>query len=544
MVFFTSLFMNLLQFAPALFMMQVYDRVLTSRSVTTLVLMAGATLGLLVMLGLLDDLRNRLLVRIGVRIDADLHARVFKAIFRRNLSMPGAASSRALGDIGVIRSFASGPALVAFFDLPWTPIFIVVCWIVHPWLALVALASAFVLLSLTLLSELTTRGALERAGASSAAAEGFAAASLRNSEVVEAMGMLPNLMRRWKGNYHRSIVLQAKASDRAAILNSISRWTQQTSQMATLAIGAYLVIDHEITPGLMMICTMMVARGLLPINQLVASWKSFVGARGAGKRIAALLREFEADPGERMPLPAPAGALRLERVVVGSNDGRPILKGIGFDVPAGTSVGVIGPSGSGKTTLARAILGVVPLAQGVVRLDGADVALIDRVEAGPSIGYLPQDIELFNGTAAENIGRFGALESERIIAAAKLAGVHDLILSMPDGYETRIGEQGAILSAGQRQRLALARAVYGEPCLVVLDEPNSNLDMEGEQALQRTLAALKARGTTVLVIAHRTSILSCLDRVLVLKAGMVEAYGQASEVLPKPLRPVQGAMAS
>ncbi len=540
-VCFTSMWMNLLLLVPPLFMMQVYDRVLTSRSSTTLWLMMGAALGLIVAFAILDDLRNRLLIRVGVRIDADLHERVFEAIFWQNLRRPEASRARVLQEIQTVRNFVSGQALVAFFDLPWTPLYILICWAVDPILALIAVIAAAVSLSLTVLMEFATRPSLDTATRHSMAANTIADASLRNSEVIEAMGMLSSLMRRWTAGYRQAIVHQSRASDRAAIFNALAKGVQQASYIVTLGIGAVLVIDDRITPGLMIITSMVVARALMPINQLVASWKSFVAARGAAKRLASLLEERGRRLVEKMALPPPEGNILVDRVVVARGPGvPPILKGVHFDVPAGMQVGVIGPSGSGKTTLARAILGLVPLVQGVVRLDGADVAMLNRERLGPYIGYLPQDVELFDGSIAENIARFGPINSDAVVDAAKVAGVHDLVLSLSAGYDTRIGEQGAVLSAGQRQRVALARAVYGNPRLIVLDEPNSNLDTDGEQALHRALLLLRERRATVIVIAHRSSILGNLDRIVVLRDGAMETYEATAELMPKLMRPVAG----
>ncbi len=539
LVFFASLWMNLLLLVPPVFMMQVYDRILTSRSMTTLVLMGTMALALMVFYSILDTLRNDILVRIGVRIDADLHEKVFYAIFRRNLRRPDASRARALQEIATIRGFASGPAFVAFFDLPWVPLYILLCWAVHWSLALVAIVDAAILFLLTILTEMATRPALEKAALLANGANAFADASLRNSEVIEAMGMLPSLLRRWGVGYRQAIIMQTKASDRAAILSSMSRFVQQSSYIITLGIGALLVVEEQITPGLMIITTMVVARALVPINQIVSSWRSFVAARGAARRLTQLLEDFQPPRDNNVKLPATEGAIVAERLVVARNGGGPpILKGVSFDMPANTLLAIIGPSGSGKTTLVRAILGVTALAQGVVRLDGADIDTLDRAAIGGSIGYLPQDIELFNGTVAENIARFGVLDSPVIVEAAKAAGVHEMILGLTDGYETVIGEQGSVLSAGQRQRVALARALYGQPRLVVLDEPNSNLDAEGEQALLGALSGLKARGASVLVIAHRSSMLAGLDRILVLRDGVVAEYGLVSEMLPKMMRPV------
>ncbi len=539
LVFFISLLMNLLLLVPPLFMMQVYDRVLTTRSLTTLVFMGALALGLMVVFSIFDTIRNGVLVRIGVRIDAELHEKVFQAIFRRNLRRPDASRARVLQEIGTVRSFATGPALIAFFDLPWVPLYILLCWAVHWLLAVIAVADAAVLLVVTILTEVMTRPILEKAGGVSNAANAFADASLRNSEVIEAMGMLPSLIGRWGLGYRQAVFLQAKASDRAAVLTAISRFVQQSSYIVTLGVGALLVVEEQITPGLMIITTMVVARALMPINQIVGSWRSFVAARGAARRLTKLLEDFQAPRTDRVTLPALQGAVFAERLVVARNGGGPpILKGVSFDVPANTLVGIIGPSGGGKTTLVRAILGVVPLAQGTVRIDRADIDTLNRGEIGAAIGYLPQDIELFNGTVAENIARFGVLDSPQIVEAAKIAGVHEMILGLSDGYETVIGEQGGVLSAGQRQRIALARAVYGQPKLVVLDEPNSNLDADGEQALHAALRTLKERGATVLVIAHRSSMLAGLDRLLVLREGAVADYGPVSEMLPKMMRPV------
>lgn len=401
----------------------------------------------------------------------------------------------------------------------------------HPWIGWFSVVSAAILVVLTLVTEFATQKPLAEANKFANQATNFAHNQLGNAEVVEAMGMLPALRERWKRLHVLHLVQQAVASDRAGLISAITRFVRITSQSLILGFGAWLVLQNEITPGAMIVGSILMGRALAPIDQLIANWRGFVQARLAYERLGELLKAFPVRP-PRISLPPPKGQVSVEgAVAVPPGAQVPVLRGVTLDIPAGCVVGVIGPSGSGKSTLARLLVGVWAPAAGKVRLDGADIAQWDKVELGPYIGYLPQDIELFDGTIAENIARFGPIDSERIIEAAERAGVHELILRLPQGYDTPIGPGGMVLSGGQRQRVALARALYGDVRLIVLDEPNSNLDDIGETLLMRAFAEMKRQGRTVVVITHRTSVLAVVDRLLVLRDGMVHAYGPRDQVL-------------
>ncbi len=526
-----SFFINALMLVPAIYMLQVYDRVLVSRNETTLYMLTLIVIGFYVVMGGLEWLRSRLMVQAGLRLDAELNDKVLSSAFRQNLRQSGASADQSLGDLGVIRQFLTGNGLFAFFDAPWAPLFIAVIFLMHPLLGVVSLIGALVLLGLALLTEYRTQKPLAAANQAGIAANQFANNSFRNAEVIEAMGMFPSLRARWYALHGRMLALQAVASERAGSISAVTRFTRISLQSLILGFGALLVIDGQITPGAMIAASILMGRALAPVEQAIGAWKQFVAARGAHGRLKQLLGDYH--PREpRISLPAPRGEYRIENVYAAAPGGSvPILRGVNLAIPQGTVVGVIGPSGSGKSTLARLLVGVWGAGSGKVRLDGADVFDWDKAELGPSIGYLPQDVELFDGTVAENIARFGELDSEAIVQAATLAGVHDMILHLPAGYDTPIGNAGCALSGGQRQRIALARALYGDPSVVVLDEPNSNLDDVGEAALVAALKQLKEAGRTVVLITHRTSVLSVIDRLLVLRDGQVHAWGPPAEVL-------------
>ena len=527
-----SFFINLLMLTAPLYMLQIYDRVLASRSEPTLIVLTVLAGGLLLVMGGLDLIRSRVLVRVGVKMDGLLNARVFSAVFAQALRGARGQKAQALRDLDSLRQFLTGPGPFAFFDAPWAPLYLAVVFIFHPILGFIALAGAVVLFTMALVNELVTRRPLQLANAQAISANGFAEASLRNAEVLEALGMLPAIRQRWSAQHNQGLALQATASDRAATLTSWSKAVRISLQVAILGAGAALAIQQIITPGVMIAASILMGRALAPVEQAIGQWRHFVGARQAYQRLDQLLQAVP-EEAERLTLPKPEGRLAVEQLVAAPPGQRkPVLKGLSFALEPGEALGVIGPSASGKSTLARNLVGVWGPQSGAVRLDGAEVQGWDAEELGPHLGYLPQDVELFAGNVAENISRFSPEATpEAVVAAARGAGVHEMILQLDQGYDSEIGEQGSVLSGGQRQRVGLARALYGEPALVVLDEPNANLDAAGDEALTRAILALKARGATVVVMAHRPSAIAAVDKLLMLRDGRAEAFGPKEEVL-------------
>ncbi|NHN78606.1 type I secretion system permease/ATPase [Azotobacter chroococcum] len=522
---------NLLMLTPAIYMLQVYDRALVSSNVTTLLMLTLLTVGLYVLLALLEVVRSSVLIRVGNRLDMMLNQRVFSAAFERNLRRAGGNPAQALQDLSQVRQFLTGSGLFAFFDAPWTPIYLLVIALIHPLLGIVTLIGSLLLVSLAWLTEVSTRKPLTEANQAALASGSFANNSLRNAEVIEAMGMLPALRQRWFGNHLRILDLQTLASDRAAWINGLTRFVRITLQSLILGGGAWLAIQGEITPGMMIACSILSGRALAPVEQVIATWKQLLSSRAAWKRLSALLQEFPARP-PAMSLPRPSGRLSVEGAFAcAPGSSLPILRGVTFGLAPGEALGVIGPSASGKSTLARLLAGIWPVQAGKVRLDGADVFQWNKEELGPWLGYLPQDVELFEGSIAENIARFGPLDGDAVIQAARQAGVHDMILRLPQGYDTQLSTDGGSLSGGQKQRVALARALYGDPALIVLDEPNSSLDDVGEMALIHALSDLKRRGKTLVLISHRPTVLNIVDKLLVLREGTVHMFGSRDEVL-------------
>ena len=528
-----SLFINLLMLTPTIYMLQVYDRAVGSNSTSTLLMLTLLAVVLFVTLGALEWVRSQILIRVSTRFDLLLNERLYRVLFRQALVSGGKTSAQPLNDLLVLRQFLTGNGLFAFFDAPWLPVYIGLLFLFHPAFGVVTVISAIVLILLAIWNERATHDDLEQANRVSVESSNITSHNLRNAEVVNALGMLPDLMARWKDKQQRLILLQAVASEKAGLIAAASKTYRITMQSLVLGLGAWLAIDKQITPGLMVAGSILVGRALAPIDAMIGSWKQFLSVRTAYDRLNGLLAQFPAEA-ERMVLPAPKGALRAEQAVVAPPGSKvAVLKGLNFNIEAGSFVALIGASASGKSTLARALLGIWPVANGAIRLDGADIGQFERGLIGPYIGYLPQDIELFDGSIAENIARFGMLDADKVVAAAQAAGVHDMILHLPQGYDTEIGGSGGVLSAGQRQRVGLARALYGEPVLVVLDEPNSNLDDVGEQALAQALATLKQRGSTVVVITHRVGILSLADRIMVLNEGLLVLDGPRDEILAK-----------
>lgn len=528
-----SLFINLLMLLPAIYMMQVYDRVLGSNSTSTLLMLTLLAVVLFITLGALEWIRSQILIRVSTRFDMLLNERLYRVLFQQALVSGGKSSTQPLSDLLVLRQFLTGNGLFAFFDAPWLPVYVGLLFLFHFTFGIVAMISAIILIFLAIWNERATHDDLEQANRVSVESANMTARNLRNAEVVHALGMLPDLMARWKEKQQRTIMLQAVASEKAGLIASLSKIYRLTVQSLILGLGAWLAIDKQISPGLMIGGSILLGRALAPIDLMIGSWKQFLSARTAYERLNTLLSQFPVEP-ERMPLPKPKGELRAEQAVVAPPGAKTaVIKGVNFVVDAGSFVALIGASASGKSTLARAMLGIWPVANGAIRLDGANVSQCERQLIGTHIGYLPQDIELFDGTIAENIARFGELDSDKVVAAAQAAGVHDMILHLPQGYDTEIGGTGGVLSAGQRQRVGLARALYGDPVLVVLDEPNSNLDDQGEQALARALFALKQRGSTIIVITHRLGVLALVDRIMVLNEGLLVMDGPRDEVLAK-----------
>lgn len=529
---FFSFFVNALMLVPSFYMLQVYGRVVTSGSIPTLVMLTLIMTILMGTMGSLEWVRSRIMVRLSTRLDVLLSRDVYRASFKKALDSGGMdASAQPLNDLTGLRQFLTGNGLFAFFDTPWLPVYIGVMFLFHPWYGWFAIGCAIVLLMLAVVNEKLTGKAIADANKQNIAANLHTNKNLRNAEVIESMGMLEALMGRWGERQRQVLLLQSQASDKGGMVTSFSKTFRMLSQSLILGIGAYLAVKQEITPGLMIAGSILLGRALAPIDLMIGSWKGFISARSQYARLNEILDEQQAEP-QRMSLPAPEGHVLVENLIVSAPGSKtPILKNISFAVPAGSVVGVIGPSASGKSTLARALLGVWAPQHGVVRLDGADINNWDKRELGPYVGYLPQDIELFEGSISENIARFREVEPDKVIQAAKTAGVHEMILQLPEGYDTVIGSGGVNLSGGQRQRVGLARAIYGSPRLIILDEPNSNLDDVGERALAMAIQQLKASGATVFIITHRTSILAQLDRLLVMSNGAIGLYGPRDKVM-------------
>lgn len=536
---FFSLFVNLLLLVPSIYMMQVYDRVLASNSESTLLMLTLITVFLYAIMGGLEWIRAQILIVTSARLDRLLGGRVFEALFQQSVASGGRlASVQPLNDLLQVRQFLTGSGLFAFFDAPWFPLYLGLMFLFHPWFGVTCLVSAGVLTGLALWNELATRDSLKQANQESIDANQFTQRNLRNVEIVEAMGMLPRLKTRWEARQTRMLDLQGQASAKAGIITALSKSYRVTIQSAMLGLGAYLAIQKDISPGLVIAGSILLGRALAPLDLMIANWRGFLQARDAYARLDSLLSAVPSREAP-LPLPAPKGDISLDKaVVIPPGASSAVLKGLSFRIDAGSQVAIIGPSGAGKSTLARAILGLYPTSEGSIRLDGAEVRQWDREALGHYLGYLPQDVELLDGSIAENIARFGELDPERIVAAARTAGIHDIILRLPEGYSTRIAGHGQMLSAGQRQRLGLARAVFGQPRLLILDEPNSNLDQDGENALQATLASLKQQGSTVIVVTHRPSLLTHVDRILMLVDGQVALYGPRDAVLEKLQQPV------
>ena len=527
-----SLVLNLALLVPSIYMMQVFDRVFSSRSVETLLMLSALAILALALGYCMDVVRARALGWSGRALDRRLSPAALASALRDAAGVSGRANTDVLRDIAQLRAFLSGTGIHALFDAPWLPIYILVIGLMHPVLGLAATLGACLLTALAIVNERLMRDRAERALRCSRETTRHAEALTRNAEVIIGMGMTRAAVGSWQVRHGQLLEAQAQLGTGSSRLSAIARMTRQGLQIVMLAIGAWLVIERHASPGIMVAATILLGRALQPVEQLIGGWKVLVEARGAWQRLSErpAMQTGQAD----LELPAPIGRLEVERVIFSAAAARPpLIKGVAFTLEAGESLGVIGPSASGKTTLIRLLLGIWKPQSGVIRLDGADIARWDRDALGKHVGYLPQDVELFGGTVAQNIARLGAVDSEQVVAAARLAHAHDMILRLPDGYETQIGEAGATLSGGQRQRIAFARALYGNPRLVVLDEPNANLDAQGEAALQAALGELKARGVTTIMVGHRPALMSQLDKLAVLNEGSLEAFGPSITILPR-----------
>ncbi len=535
-----SFFTNLLMLTGPLYMLQVYDRVLASGSVPTLIALSILVVLMYGFMGVLEFIRTRMLVRIGVRLDEQLGDKTFDAVQQHAIRRTPNVGSQPVRDLDTIRQFISGPGPLAFFDVPWMPVYLGVIFLLHPWLGYFALASAVILFSYAILNEVITRKPAARANETAMISNAWTEESRRNAEVIGAMGMSGAVRGRWQELHSAALQDGTHASDRAGMIATLSKVTRMVLQSGMLGLGAFLAVMQQISPGTMIAGTIIMSRALSPIDQAINHWRAFLGARKAYARLKLVL-DGAPQKEQPMELPRPEGRFLVESLILRAPGvDKPLLRGIEFALEPGEALGVLGPSGAGKSTLARALIGVWPPAGGAVRLDGAKLEQWNESQIGQYMGYLPQTVELFSATIEQNIARFQPDASpEKIVEAAKMADVHEMILRLPEGYGTQIGEGGAALSAGQRQRIGLARALYGNPVFVVLDEPNSNLDAEGEAAVIRAISAMKKAGTTVVVIAHRPSAISVVDKIIFIKEGVQLAFGPRDEVLEKILKPKQ-----
>mgnify|MGYP000228679319 FL=1 len=526
-----SMAINLLMLVPSIYMLQVYDSVLSSRNLMTLAMLSLITLMFYALISGLEWVRSQVLIRVGAQIDALMSERIYTAAFEQNLKKNNFQAGQALTDLTTLRQFVTGQGLFAFFDAPWFPIYLAVNFLFDFWLGMFSLVGTTVLIALAWANDRVSSKPLSEASQLALVSGAMATNNLRNAEVIESMGMLPNLRARWHRLHQQFLAQQAIASDKASVVTAVTKLFRLTLQSYILGLGAWLVIEGRLTPGMMIAGSILMGRALSPVEQLIAVWKQVAGVKTAWKRLDQLLQQ---NPARKtgMPLPAPTGQLSIENVTAAPPGGQvAVLKGVQLSLAAGEVLAIIGPSASGKSSLARLMVGIWPAQVGKVRLDGADLYQWNKDALGQHLGYLPQDIELFAGTVAENIARFGEVDSEKVIAAAQLAGVHEMVLRLPKGYDTPIGEGGAGLSGGQQQRIGLARALYGQPALIVLDEPNSNLDDAGEAALIQAIRELKALRRSVVLITHRMPILTISDKLLVLNEGSVQGFGPTQQIL-------------
>lgn len=533
-----SFLINLLMLTGPVYMLQIYDRVLASGSVPTLVALSIIVIALYGFMAILDLVRQRILIRIGHKFDDEVGDAAFSSYVDAPMKLgPQAENVQPIRDVDQLRQFFSSPGITALFDVPWMPIYLAVVFLIHPALGLLSVVGAVVLLAIAIVTDRMARKAVAQSGELAARRAHFADSTRRNAEVVRGMGMLGGIGHVWTGLNRSFLRANARASEIVSTSTVATKVFRLFLQSAILGLGAYLAIHQVITPGAMIAASIIMSRALQPVEAAVSNWRQFLASRQAFRRLSATIDITEDEP--RMDLPAPRQKVAAQQVAVVPPGGRtPIIGDVSFEVRAGQALGIIGPSGSGKSTLARSLVGVWPTARGDITLDGAPISQYPAGVLGRYIGYLPQDVELFAGTVADNIARFDPdFEPDNVVKAARLAGVHELVLSLPKGYNTMIGDSGAILSGGQRQRVGLARALYGDPFLVVLDEPNSNLDAEGDRALSNAIVSVRERGGVAVIIAHRPSAVANVDLLLVMSEGRMKDFGPRDEVLPRVTRP-------
>jgi ATP-binding cassette subfamily C protein/ATP-binding cassette subfamily C protein EexD len=531
--FVLSCFINVTLLVSPIYSMQIYDRVLSSRNTTTLVLITAIVLAFLILYGILEYARSGILVRAGVTFETALRRPLFDSMLRAELDPSLRQGQQVIRDAETIRDALSGGTASTLFDLPWAPVFILLCFLMHPVLGGIAFTGGLLLFVLALFAEVLNKSHHERTLKLHNQAQDFAAAALRNGEAVRGLGMGDVVTERWVGHQSAAVSAHASAHERAAALMALSKFARVAVQTAALCAGAYLAIEREISPGAMMAASIIMGRALAPVEQIVGQWKRIIGARSAYRRLEKL---FDGAPAqaEKMALPTPTGTLEVEKLLVAPlGSRRPSVRSVSFRLEAGESLAIVGASASGKSSLCRALAGVWPAQGGTIRVDGAALDQWDPNKLGKHVGYLPQDVELFAGTVAENIARLDKVDEHKVLAAAKAAGIHEMVLKLPVGYETPIGEGGVTLSGGMRQRVGLARALYGNPRIVLLDEPNSNLDEDGERALAKAIASLKAAGRTVVIVTHRPQILAHVDKLLVMSMGTCIAFGDRNEVIER-----------
>ncbi|MDM0024031.1 type I secretion system permease/ATPase [Variovorax saccharolyticus] len=534
-----SFIINLLFLVPAFFTLQVFDRVISSNSLETLVVLLIGTGVALLILMLLDYVRTRLQNVVGTMVDERLSPPVVNAIVERAARNPTGTRTEGIRDVAALRSVFSANGLIAVFDAPWVVVYVAVIWMFHPWLGIGAAFSALLMLALAWLNDRVSRRALETLQNEGRRASHYVESSLRNAEVLQALGMTQRLLVRWRTLQDQVAVMQTSASRSTGAFTAATKTVRQSIQILMLALGAYLVLSQQASGGIMIATSILLGRAVQPVEQLVGSWRLLIEGRAAYRRLSDLSREFERNE-SRVVMPRPEGRLTAENVSYRAPGSETqMLANISFTLTPGEALAVVGPSAAGKSTLARLLTGVWAPNTGHVRLDGVDLAYWPRELLGPYIGYVPQDVELFDGTVADNIARLDKVDSEAVVAAAMRANAHEMILTLPRGYDTPVGEHGSRLSPGQRQRVALARALYGNPQLVILDEPNSNLDGGGEIALAQAMSALREDGVTSIVVTHRPSLIAHVDKILVLAAGRVQKFGPASEVMKEMQRQAQ-----
>jgi PrtD family type I secretion system ABC transporter len=528
-----SFFYNILVLTLPIYMLSVFTHVLTSRSQETLVLLSLAAIAALLVQALLDYIRSQVLIRIGISLDTQLTPQVLEAVVRHAAGSPVRNGQR-MRDVSELRGFLTGPSIFTLFDAPFVPIYVLVIYLMHPALGAIALIGSLMLFAIAWVNEWVTREPVKKVTSQSLRGQARVDEFVRNADAIEAMGMMPAVLKHWHGQNDDALATQSRLADRANISRSLAKFVRMALQIGLYGTGAYLYLHNQVMAGAIIASAILMGRALAPVETAINTWKSMVGAKDAYARLKAVLSEARLQPfRNRMSLPQPEGRLQLDRVVVTAPESeRMTLKGIGFGLEPGEFLGVVGPSGAGKTTLAKLLVGIIAPKAGRASLDGVDLASWHPDQLGQYVGYLPQDVQLFSGTVRQNIARLDLdNDPEAVVEAAKMVGVHEMILQLPNGYDSDIGDYGALLSAGQRQHIALARAVYGNPCLLVLDEPNSNLDSVSEEALLKALDAAKKKGITLVVITHRPSILHAADKMMMLRNGAIEMFGNRSQVM-------------